>query len=74
MKTTLEGSLLYERAEDGTQSLQFVGEKNEKGKVAFTLGSIATVISMVTHADWFCTRQFAPKVRITIEPLVEAQT
>ncbi len=69
MKTVLEGSILFERAEDGTQSLQFEGQKDEDGKVAFTLGSIQTIVSMVTHADWFFTREFARRVRITIETI-----
>ena len=69
VKTVLEGSVLFERAEDGTQSLQFEGMKDEKGKVAHTIGSIETIVSLVTHADWFIDREFAPKVRVTIETI-----
>jgi len=69
MKTILDGSILWERAEDGTQSLQFAGRKNEDGEVVFVVGSIPTIVSMVTHADWFFTREFARRARITIESI-----
>lgn len=73
MKTTLEGSVLFEYAGNGRQVLMFVGKKTEKGKVAHTTGSVETIVSAVTHADWFCYREFAPKVRIIIEPLEEEE-
>ena len=59
MKTVLEGSLLFERSEDGKQSLQFEGNKCDDSGKSFVVGALSTIASSITHADWFITRKFA---------------